>query len=174
MNLTFDGLSMLVTCGSLVVSVVAVTHAHRVSRSAHMAKHRRDQADAADRAASRFARFNEILFEHDEFQVVFSAHLKDLKDKPNARLFLWYVINQMEAVYIDYNLGQLSKEAFEAYDRWFQFRLGKNTAMREFLQHSNYRPYFIKAFQKYYDGIIALEKRHMSLPGEEGHACPYQ
>lgn len=123
----------------------------------------RRYANAADRALNRFSRFNEILFAHPEFQDVFYKCLGDIKessgggrDYANAKAFIWFVLNQMEGVFMDHHRNNLTRESFACYNTWFHNVIDKGGAIRGFLEErgeANLK-YFAPPYQEYIREVL--------------------
>ncbi len=143
----------------LIVSFVSLALAITALRITLARRH----ANAADRALNRFSRFNEQLFAHPEFHDVFSQTFAEIKksssgrrEYSSAKAFAWFVLNQMEGVYMDRWRGNLTVESFKCYDTWFCATLAKDNAVREFVEgHDGANlKFFAAPYQEYIRSVL--------------------
>lgn len=143
--------SLLVALASLGLSAYALYRTTDLQRTAL-------SAAAADRALQRFSRFNEMLFRDPSLHEVFFKTWAEVKRDATQKAFVWFVLNQMEGVYMDFHLGQLRSDSFRCYDTWLRFRMGKGGALRDFLLDKGGErfQYFAEPYQAYLRKVLGV------------------
>lgn len=149
------------TTWSPAVLAVAALIAFWNLHTARAQNRRVNESAAADRALVRFNRINEVLLREKDFNRVLRGSWHEFVQQKDdqAKTFIWYIFNQFEGIWLDYDLGILKPEYFTSYESWLRDQLRRRHALFEFLGVSSFSLYFSAPFWSYLQAMLAESLR---------------